>query len=361
MPRAHNFFAGPAVLPLSVVEETREALVDFGGLGVSVMEISHRDKAFEKVMNEAQADALAIMGLSAEEYAVVFLGGGASFQFAMVPMNFLNKKADYVNTGEWASKALKEAKIIGEAVEVASSKPTNFNQLPKNIKFSPDADYVHITTNNTIFGTQWKTDPDTGGIPLVADMSSDMLGFKRDFKKYSLIYAGAQKNLGPSGVVMIVIKKAWMEAKAKQNISSMLKYKTHVDAGSMYNTPPCLPVFVVGRTLKWIIKEGGLEAVAERNAKKAKLIYDLFDAYPNFYKGNVVNKEDRSQMNVTWNLPTPALEEKFIAEAKPLKMLGLKGHRSVGGMRASIYNACPVASVELLAKFMEDFYKANKG
>jgi phosphoserine aminotransferase len=360
MARAHNFFAGPAVLPLSVVEETRDAVMDFAGIGVSIMEISHRDKAFDKVVADAQADALNIMELSADEYAVIFLGGGASFQFAMVPMNFLHNKADYVNTGEWASKALKEGKILGNAVEVASSKATNFNQLPKNIKFSGDADYVHITTNNTIFGTQWKTDPHVGDVPLVADMSSDMLGIKRDFKKYNLIYAGAQKNLGPAGVVMVVIKKAWMEAKAKQNISTMLKYKTHVDAGSMYNTPPCLPVFVVGRTLKWIIKEGGLDAIFARNQKKAKLIYDIFDAYPGFYKGSVVNKEDRSLMNVTWNLPTPELEEKFIAEAKPKKMLGLKGHRSVGGMRASIYNACPMESVELLAKYMEEFYKANK-
>jgi phosphoserine aminotransferase len=275
-------------------------------------------------------------------------------------MNFLQKKADYVNTGEWASKAIKEAKLIGEVVEVASSKATNFNQIPKNIKFSGDADYVHITTNNTIFGSQWKQDPDVGDVPLISDMSSDMLGIKRNFKKYSLIYAGAQKNLGPSGVAMIVIKKAWMEAKGKQNLPSMLKYKTHVDAGSLYNTPPCLPIFVIGRTLKWIIKEGGLEAIQARNEKKAKLLYDLFDAYPNFYKGNVVNKEDRSLMNVTFNLPTPELEEKFIAEAKPKKMLGLKGHRSVGGMRASIYNACPMESVELLAKFMEEFYNANK-
>jgi phosphoserine aminotransferase len=324
------------------------------------MEISHRDKTFEKVVTDAQADALALMGLSADEYAVVFLGGGASMQFAMVPMNFLQKKADYVNTGEWASKAIKEAKLLGEITEVASSKATNFNQLPKNIKYSGDADYVHITTNNTIFGTQWKIDPDVGTVPLIADMSSDMLGIKRNFKKYSLIYAGAQKNLGPAGVVMLVIKKAWMEAKAKQNISSMLKYKTHVDAGSLYNTPPCLPIFVVGRTLKWIIKEGGLEAIQARNQKKAKLIYDIFDAHPEFYKGSVVNKEDRSLMNVTWNLPTPELEEKFIAEAKPKKMLGLKGHRSVGGMRASMYNACPMESVELLAKYMEEFYKTNK-
>jgi len=360
MARAHNFFAGPAVLPFSVLEETRDAVMDYAGIGVSIMEISHRDKTFDKVVAEAQADVLAITGLSADEYAVVFLGGGASLQFAMVPLNFLQKKADYVNTGAWASKAIKEAKLLGEVAEVASSKAANFNQLPKNIKYSGDADYVHITTNNTIFGTQWKTDPDVGNVPLVADMSSDMLSMKRNFKKYNLIYAGAQKNLGPAGVAIVIIKKAWMEAKAKQNIPTILKYKTHVDAGSMFNTPPCLSVFVVGKTLKWIIKEGGLEAIQARNQKKAKLIYDIFDAHPEFYKGSVVNKEDRSLMNVTWNLPTPELEEKFIAEAKAKKMLGLKGHRSVGGMRASIYNACPMESVELLVKHMEEFYKGNK-
>lgn len=359
MPRAHNFFAGPAVLPVPVLEETRDAVIDWNGLGVSVMEISHRDKAFEKVVTEAQSDALALMGLSADEYAVVFVGGGASMQFAMAPMNFLNKKADYVNTGEWASKAMKEAKLFGEVTEVASSKDAKFTFIPKNIKFSPDADYVHITTNNTIYGTQWKSDPDTGSIPLVSDMSSDILGYKRDFKKYSLIYAGAQKNLGPSGIVMVVIKKAWAE-KAKQNIPSMLKYKTHIDAGSLYNTPPSLPLFVLGRTLKWIMKEGGLEPMQARNEKKAKLIYDIIDAYPEFYKGTVTAKEDRSLMNLTFVLPTPELEEKFLAGAKTQKMLGLKGHRSVGGMRASIYNACPLASVELLAKYMEEFYKANK-
>jgi len=358
--RSHNFFAGPAILPVPVLEETRDAIMDFANLGISIMEISHRDKAFEKVIQEAQQDALALMGLSPQEYSVVFLGGGASLQFAMVPMNFLHKKADYINTGEWSSKAIKEAKLMGEVVEVASSKSTNFNQLPKEIKFSPDADYVHITTNNTIFGTEWKKIPDTGTVPVIADMSSDMLGVVRDFKKFSLIYAGAQKNLGPAGVVMVVINKAWMEAKGKTNVPTMLKYKTHVDAASLSNTPPVLPVFVVGRTLKWIIREGGLEKVQARNEKKAKLIYDVFDAHPTFYKGAVACKEDRSLMNITWTLPTPEIEEKFLGEAKTKKMLGLKGHRSVGGCRASLYNACPIESVEALAKFMEEFYKANK-
>jgi phosphoserine aminotransferase len=358
--RSHNFFAGPAILPVSVLEETRDAVMDFANLGVSIMEISHRDKAFEKVIQEAQQDALTLMGLSAQDYYVIFVGGGASMQFAMVPLNFLHKKADYINTGEWASKAIKEAKMLGEVVEAGSSKATNFNQLPRELKFSPDADYVHITTNNTIFGTEWKNIPDVGSVPYIADMSSDMLGIKRDFSKFSLIYAGAQKNLGPAGVTMVVIKKAWMEAKAKTSIPTLLRYKTHVDGASLYNTPPVLPVYVVGRTLKWIMKEGGLDAIQSRNEKKAKLIYDVFDAYPGFYKGTVVNKEDRSLMNITWTMPTPEIEEKFLSEAKAKKMLGLKGHRSVGGCRASVYNACPVASIEALVKFMEEFHKANK-
>lgn len=357
--RSHNFFAGPAVLPLSVVEEASRAALDFAGMGMSILEISHRSKEFDAVMLEAQNDALAIMGLSADEYAVVFVGGGASTQFAMVPMNFLHTAADYVNTGEWASKALKEAKLFGDAREVASSKDANFNYLPKNIPFSTDVDYVHITTNNTIYGTEWKSTPDVT-VPLVADMSSDMLSRVHDFSKYSLIYAGAQKNLGPAGVTMIVVRKSWVEEKAKTAIPTMLKYKTHVDKGSMYNTPPVYPVYVVGLTLKWILKEGGLAAIQERNEKKAGLIYDLIDANPDFYKGSVAHKEDRSLMNLTWNLPTPELEDLFVAEAKKLRMFGLKGHRSVGGIRASMYNACPLESVEALARFMEEFIKSHR-
>jgi phosphoserine aminotransferase len=358
--RAHNFFAGPAILPVPVLEETNQAVSNFANTGVSLMEISHRSKEFEAVMNEAQADALALMNLSPDEYAVLYLGGGASMQFAMLPMNFLVTKADYVNTGEWATKAGKEAKLFGQVNEAASSESSKFNHIPKNIKFSGDADYVHITTNNTIYGTEWKTTPDTGNVPIVADMSSDMLSREMDYSKYSLIYAGAQKNLGPAGVTMVVIKKAWLEAKAKKDLPTMLKYATHVKGGSMYNTPPVLPVYVVGRTLKWIMKEGGLAAIQKRNEAKAKLVYDAIDAHAGFYKGAVAVKEDRSLMNITWNLPTPELEDKFVAEAKAKKMLGLKGHRSVGGIRASVYNACPMASAEALATFMEEFFKANQ-
>ncbi|MEX0602696.1 MAG: 3-phosphoserine/phosphohydroxythreonine transaminase [Bacteroidota bacterium] len=357
--RSHIFFAGPAILPVPVLEETRDAVVDFAGLGCSIMEISHRSKEFDAVVNDAVKDTLAIMGLSLEEYAVIFLGGGASLQFAMLPMNFLHTKADYVVTGEWATKAAKEAKLVGQVNEAASSKATNFNQIPKSISWSADADYAHITTNNTIFGTRWNTVPDVGKVPLVADMSSDMFSRELDFSKFSLIYAGAQKNLGPAGVTLVVIKKAWLEAKAKPNVPTMLKYKTHVDGNSLFNTPPVLPLFVLGRTLKWILKQGGLKAVQKANETKAGMIYGVMDAHPDFYKGNVENTEDRSIMNITFNLPTPELEEKFVSEAKKKKMLGLKGHRSVGGIRASIYNACPVESVEELVKFMKEFRAAN--
>jgi len=358
--RAHNFYAGPAVLPVQVLEETRDAVMNFANLGVSILEISHRSKEFDAVIQDAEKDALAIMGLNAQDYAVIFLGGGASLQFAMFPMNFLHTKADYLVTGEWAKKAAKEAKTFGVVNEAASSADKNFNYLPKSFKFSPDADYVHITTNNTIYGTEWKSIPDVGGVPLISDMSSDMFSIKRDWSRFSLIYAGAQKNLGPAGVTMVVIKRAYLEAKAKEQVPTMLKYKTHVDGKSLYNTPPVFAVFVLGRTLKWIQKEGGLDAIQARNQKKAKMIYDIIDAHPAFYKGTVTDKSDRSFMNLTWNLPTPELEEKFVAEAKKKQMVGLKGHRSVGGIRSSQYNACPVESVEVLGKFMEEFYSANK-
>ena len=358
--RAHNFYAGPAVLPVSVLEETRDAVMNFANLGVSILEISHRSKEFDAVIQDAENDALAIMGLNAQDYAVIFVGGGASLQFAMLPMNFLHTKADYLVTGEWATKAAKEARAFGTVNEAASSKDKNFNYLPKSYKFSPDADYMHITTNNTIYGTEWKSIPNVGSVPLISDMSSDMFGVKREWSRFSLIYAGAQKNLGPAGVTMIVIKRAYLESKAKEQVPTMLKYKTHVDGKSLYNTPPVFAVFVLGKTLKWIHKEGGLDAIEARNQKKAKMIYDVIDAHPGFYKGTVTDKADRSIMNLTWNLPTPELEDKFVAEAKKKQMVGLKGHRSVGGIRSSQYNACPLESVETLAKFMEEFYATNK-
>lgn len=358
MQRAHNFYAGPAVLPIQVVEETSKAAMDFTGNGVSIMEISHRSKEFDKVIKEAQQDCLTLMNLDPKDYDVLFLGGGASTQFLMLPYNFHVNKADYVNTGAWSKKAIKESKFFGETNVVASSEETNFNYIPKDFKWNADADYAHITTNNTIYGTEWANDPDTGDVPLVADMSSDMLGKNRDFGKYSLIYAGAQKNLGPSGVTLVIVKKSFLE-KAKEDIPTMMKYSTHSEKESLFNTPPSLPIFAVGRTFKWLLEFGGIEKMEAHNVKKAALIYDTIDGNSDFYKGTVTDKVDRSLMNVTWNLPTPELEEKFIAEAKDKDMVGLKGHRSVGGIRASIYNACPIEHVEDLAKFMIDFKKAN--
>lgn len=362
MNRAFNFSAGPAVLPIEVLEEAREAAFNFNNLGMSIMEMSHRSKEYDVIFKEAQADCLKIMGLSADEYDVLFLGGGASLQFLMVPANFLRTQADYIETGAWAKKAAKESKWVGKTNIVASSAAANFNYIPKEYNFTPDADYVHLTTNNTIYGTEWKQNiPDTKNVPLVADMSSDMFAIHRDWSKYSLIYAGAQKNIGPAGVTLVVIKKSWLESSQNSNIATMLNYKTHTENESMYNTPPCFPVYVVGRTFKWIMRNGGIEAIEQNNIKKAGLLYDYMDANSDFYKGTVADKIDRSLMNVCWNLPTPELEAKFIAEAKAkYNMTNLKGHRSVGGVRASIYNACPIEWVNALVKFMEDFQKENK-
>lgn len=359
MKRAHNFSAGPAILPVEVLEATSKAVLDYDGLGMSIMEMSHRSKEYDAVFKEAQANALKIMGLSEQDYTVLFLGGGASTQFIMIPMNFLNNTADYVNTGAWSKKAIKEAKWVGDTNVVASSEDATFNYIPKDLTFNDNADYVHITSNNTIYGTRWNKFPDVKA-PLLSDMSSDIFSRPIDFSKFSLIYAGAQKNIGPAGVTMIVIKNDLLE-KAKEDQPTMLMYKTHAGKGSMFNTPPCLPVYIVGETFKWVLKQGGLDKIEEINNKKAGMLYDFIDANLDFYKGTVPNKEDRSIMNITWNLPTPELEQKFIAEAKEKhNMTNLKGHRSVGGCRASIYNACPVSSVEALVKFMDEFMKANK-
>ncbi len=361
MNRAFNFSAGPAVLPYEVLQEASQAALDFNGLGMSIMEMSHRSKEYEAVIKEAQADCLKIMNLSEEEYSVLFLGGGASLQFYMVPANFLINKANYVLTGVWAKKAAKEAKFVGNTNIIASSEDKNFNYIPKNIQVEQDADYVHITTNNTIYGTEYKENhiPDAGNVPLVADMSSDLFAIQRDFSKYNLIYAGAQKNIGPAGVTLVVIKKSWLE-KGRKELPTMINYETHVKENSMFNTPPCFPVYVVGRTFKWILKQG-LEAIEANNYKKANLLYDFMDSNSDFYKPTVTDKEDRSLMNVTFNLNTPELEAKFIEEAKKRhNMTNLKGHRSVGGVRASIYNACPIEWVEALVRFMEEFMKENK-
>ena len=364
MSRAYNFSAGPAVLPLEVLEATRKAVYDFNGLGMSIMEMSHRSKEYDAVIKEAQADCLKIMNLSPEEYVVLFLGGGASMQFYMVPFNFLNKKANYINTGVWSTKAIKEASKIGEVNTIASAKDTNFNYIPKKYNVDSDADYLHITTNNTIYGTAWKNDPEGVKIPLIADMSSDFFATRRDFSKYDLIYGGAQKNIGPAGVTVVVIKKSFLESKQRQleNFPSMLDYKVHVKGESMFNTPPCLPIYVVGQTFKWILKQG-LEAIETNNIKKASILYDAMDNSNGFYVPAVKEVEDRSLMNVTFRIKGghPELEDKFVKEARSrYNMANLKGHRDVGGLRASIYNACPIDWVDALVKFMQEFMQENK-
>jgi phosphoserine aminotransferase len=361
MARAINFSAGPAVLPLEVLKEAKEAAYDYQGKGISVMEMSHRSKEYDEIFTEAQADCLEIMGLSADEYAVLFLGGGASLQFHMVAMNFLKNQADYINTGAWSKKAIKEAKWFGKTNVIASSENKIFNYIPDDFQITPGTDYLHITTNNTIYGTEWKDNiPDTGSVPLIADMSSDMFAIQRDWSKYDMIYAGAQKNIGPAGATLVVIRKSWLEKSQNDNIPTMLDYKIHVDKNSLFNTPPAYPVYVIGRTFKWILRQGGLGKIQQNNEKKAALLYDFIDVN-GFYKSTVPNKRDRSLMNVTWNLQTSELETKFIEQAlERYQMKNLKGHRSVGGIRASIYNACPIEWVETLVKFMDEFMKENQ-
>ena len=360
MKRAHNFSAGPAILPVPVLEATAKAVVDYNNLGMSIMEMSHRSKEYDAVFKETQANGLKILGLSPDEYDVLFLGGGASLEFIMVAMNYLHTSADYINTGNWASNAIKEAKFVGNVNVAASSEDKNFNYIPRKFYFDPKADYVHMTTNNTIYGTRYSFIPEVGNVPLVSDMSSDFMSRKLDYTKFDMIYAGAQKNIGPSGATMVIIKKSFA-ATANEHVPTMLKYKTHLDKGSMFNTPPCVNVYVVGEVFKWIIAQGGLEAIEANNMKKAAVLYDYLDANCDYYKPTVTNKEDRSIMNVTWNLGTPELEAKFVADAKAkYNMTNLKGHRKVGGIRASIYNACPISSVEALVKFMDEFRKENK-
>lgn len=358
MNRIHNFSAGPAILPVSVVEATSKAVQEYNGLGMSVMEMSHRSKPIVALFEETNANVLSLMNLSADDYAVLFLGGGASMQFAMIALNFIKGTADYINTGTWATNAIKEAKKVGNVNVAASSEDKNFNYIPKNLNLTNGSDFLHFTSNNTIFGTRFSWIPETSS-PLICDMSSDMFSRELDYSKFDMIYAGAQKNIGPSGATMVVIKKSMLE-RINSNLLTMMSYKVHVEKESMFNTPPVLPVFVINETLKWIKNDGGLAAIEERNNHKAKLIYDMIDENPNFYKGTVTNPEDRSIMNITFNLPTEELEDKFVKEATAKHLDGLKGHRSVGGIRASIYNACPVESCQALVDFMKDFYSNNK-
>jgi phosphoserine aminotransferase len=360
MERVHNFNAGPAVLPEEVLREAQADLFNYKGMGLSVMEMSHRSKEYQAIIDETYAAVKRIYGLG-EDWEVLFLQGGASMQFLMVPMSFAHdgKEANYINTGVWSKKAIGEAKKIGKTVHVAaSSEDKNFSYIPKTWKLSDNPSYVHITTNNTIFGTEWKTDPDIPtGIPLIADMSSNFMSKPIDVEKYSMIYAGAQKNVGPAGCVVVMIKKDFL-ATAATGLPSMLDYQIHAKNGSMYNTPPTFTIYLIGLVLKWIEAYGGLENVEKNNIVKADYIYKAIDASNGFYKGTVA-VEDRSLMNITFRLPTEDLENLFISEAKKQGMIGLKGHRDVGGCRASTYNSLPLTAAHALSVFMKSFHEQN--
>ena len=353
--KKHNFYAGPSILPEFTKKQTAEAVLNFAGTGLSVMEVSHRSKEFIAVIEEARTLVKELLQVP-EGYSVLFLQGGASLQFLMVPYNLMGKKAAYLNTGAWASKAMKEAKFFGEVVEAASSKDANFNYIPRDYEVPADADYLHITSNNTIFGTELLADPDVA-VPLIADMSSDIFSRPVDVAKYNLIYAGAQKNLGPSGATLVIVKDEAL-GKVDRLIPTMLSYKTHIDAGSMFNTPATLPVYASLQTLKWLKENGGVEAIEKVNAEKANLLYSELERNKLFVP-TVPNPEDRSRMNVTFVMAPEyiELEKEFLDFATSKGMVGLKGHRSVGGFRASIYNAMPYESVKALIETMQDFEK----
>jgi len=357
--RTHNFGAGPAALPVDVLEKAQAELLDFGGTGMSVLEISHRSAAFEGIIQRAEADLRTLVGLGAD-HAVLFLQGGASLQFAMVPSNLRAEgaSADYVLSGHWSKAALKEAQKAGRARAAGSTEASDFDRVPAQgeLDLDPGAAYLHFTSNNTIYGTQWSIDPEPPpGVPLVCDASSDVLSRPIDVARYGLLYAGAQKNLGPAGVTVVVVRKDLLE-RTPGGLPAMLDYRLMAENRSLYNTPPTFAIYVVGLVLEWLKGLGGLAAVAKRNEAKAALVYGEIDGSGGFYRGHA-QPGSRSRMNVTFRLPSEDLEKAFLKEAQPLGLDGLKGHRSVGGLRASIYNACPVESVKALADFMADFRK----
>ncbi len=360
MGRIFNFNAGPAALPLEVLREVQEELLDFDGTGMSVLEISHRSPAFEKVLQDTKSDIRDLLALP-EDFGIFFMAGGGSLQFSCVPYNFLSegKVAAYADTGSFSDKAFQEAEKVGKAVKVFSSKAQGYDRVPRpeEIRLPEQCAYLHITGNNTIEGTEYFDYPETGDIPLIADMSSEILSRPFPVEKFSLIYSGAQKNIGPAGTVLVLAKKDFVAGRDKK-LPVMLNYETMLDKDSLYNTPPVFAIYIVGKVAKWLKKQGGLAAVETVNRKKAALLYDLLDTYPEFYKGRAA-KDSRSIMNVTFNLPSKELEAKFAEEGKQQGLGGLKGHRSVGGIRASIYNAMPLAGCEALAAFMEKFYKDN--
>jgi phosphoserine aminotransferase len=357
--RIFNFSAGPAVLPTPVLEEAQRDLVALPGVGMSVLEISHRSKAFEDILATTEAD-LRSLGNIPSSHKVLFLQGGASLQFSMVPMNLLasGQTADYIVTGGWAQKAVKEAQRVGTINIAGSTEAENFARIPRQeeLQLTADAAYVHFTTNNTLFGTEWAAEPSVGSVPLVADTSSDMFSRPIDVSKYGLIYAGAQKNLGPSGVTLVIVREDLLSRSAK-SLPTMLNYAVHAENGSMYNTPPCFGIYLMGLVAKWALAEGGLASIGARNARKAAKLYGEIDR-SGFYRGTA-EKASRSKMNVTFRLPNEDLEKQFVKESTAAGLDGLKGHRSVGGMRASIYNAFPEAGVDALVDFMKEFEKKH--
>lgn len=359
MSRVYNFSAGPAVLPEEVLREAADEMMDYRGCGMSVMEMSHRSKVYDTIIKEAEADLREIMNIP-DNYKVLFLQGGASQQFAAIPMNLMkNRKAGYIVTGQWAKKAFQEAKIYGEAIELASSADETFSYIPdcSDLDIPEDLDYVYICENNTIYGTKYKTLPNTKGHILVSDVSSCFLSEPVDVSKYGIIYGGVQKNIGPAGVVIVIIREDLISDDVLPGTPTMLKYKTQADADSLYNTPPCYGIYICGKVFKWIKKMGGLEVMKQRNEEKAKILYDFLDQ-SKLFKGTV-RKEDRSLMNVPFVTGDADLDAKFVAEAKAAGLENLKGHRTVGGMRASIYNAMPKEGVEALVAFMKKFEEEN--
>tara|TARA_X000001036_G_scaffold328685_1_gene307339 strand:- start:710 stop:1777 length:1068 start_codon:yes stop_codon:yes gene_type:complete len=349
--KKHNFSAGPAILPQEVIQGAAEAVLELDDIGLSLIEISHRSNEFKAIMEEACDLALQILGLEGKGYKAMYLQGGASMQFLMTAYNMLESKAGYVNSGTWSTKAIKEAKILGDVIELASSKDKNFNYIPKGYDIPNDLDYLHITSNNTIFGTQYKNLPETS-VPLVADMSSDIFSRPLDYSKFDLFYAGAQKNMGPSGVTLVIIKETAFN-KVSRSIPSMLNYEIQANAGSMFNTPPVFPVYTVLLNLRWILKNGGLSGMGIQNEKKAAMIYDEIDRNPLFE--GFANLDDRSAMNATFNLVDDSSAAIFDTIWNNAKISGLKGHRSVGGYRASIYNALSMESIQTLVDCMKEF------
>ena len=359
MSRVYNFSAGPAVLPEEVLKEAAEEMLDYRGCGMSVMEMSHRSKMFENIIQEAEADLRDLLEIP-DNYKVLFLQGGASQQFAMIPMNLMkNRVADYIVTGQWAKKAWQEAQKYGKANKIASSEDKTYSYIPdcSDLPISPDADYVYICENNTIYGTKFKKLPNTKGKTLVADVSSCFLSEPVDVSKYGILYGGVQKNIGPAGMVISIIREDLVTEDVLPGTPTMLTFKTHADAGSMYNTPNCYCIYMCGKVFKWLKKMGGLSAMKERNENKARILYDFLDS-SSLFKGTVV-PEDRSLMNVPFVTGNKDLDAKFVKEAQEAGLENLKGHRTVGGMRASIYNAMPVEGVEALVNFMKNFEKEN--